>query len=183
MSKYSNIRVLAARSTKAIDDRQCDVDRNCDTLKEAKAFAHHCLTAEYQLAGEMSEPLNVARVLADEQGREVCLGDFTRPNYYDPYTLGSAVRAKFRRLAELRGFIEIRPSEVSALIIDLGYRQHLWSYGDGLHWLAANLAAVGEHRSHADYRYRNGFPCPCEVAEEYLATTLNRLLPKPAHVP
>jgi hypothetical protein len=79
--KYSNIRVLVARSMEAVDDGQCDDVRDCDTIKEAKEFARYSLTAAYQASNEFSEPMNYARVMADEDGRDVCVHDFFRKGF------------------------------------------------------------------------------------------------------
>jgi hypothetical protein len=89
---------------------------------------------------------------------------------------GRAIVAKFLRLAELRGFIEVRPSEVKALAIDLGYRTSSWSTGDWDNWLASHLAAAGVHPSVPELFYRSGLPVPGSVGPEYLARTLNRLV-------
>ncbi len=79
--KYTNIRVLVARSIKAVDDRQCDDVRECDTIKEAKEFARYALTPAYQQLNEFSEPMNYARVMAEEEGRDVCLYDYFRKGW------------------------------------------------------------------------------------------------------
>ncbi len=81
--KYTNIRVLVARSIEAIEDPRgaCDDVRECDTVKEAKEFARYSLTPAYMDSNEMSEPQNVARVMADEDGREVCLADYWRKGW------------------------------------------------------------------------------------------------------
>lgn len=82
--KYRNIRVLVARSISAIEDPRgaCDDVRECDTVKDAKVFARHALTNAYQTSGEFSEPMNVARVMADEpDGRTVCLADYWRKGW------------------------------------------------------------------------------------------------------
>lgn len=81
--KYSNIRVLVARSQEAARN-SCDDVRECDTVAEAKKFARHSLTLEYQASGEFSEPMNYAAVMADEDGREVCLYDYFRKGYVAP---------------------------------------------------------------------------------------------------
>ena len=97
-------------------------------------------------------------------------------------SLAAEVVARFLKLADHRGFIEIRPSEVADLARDLGYRSSHWAHGDGLHWLAANLATAGHHPKMPDFRYRNGFVDPAQVNAETLAATLNLLL-RPAPAP
>lgn len=82
--KYSNIRVLVGRSVKAVDDGQCDDVKECDTIKEAKEFARHSLTEAYQRSGEFSEPMNYARVAADEDGQRICVADYFRKGYVEP---------------------------------------------------------------------------------------------------
>jgi len=82
--KYSNIRVLVARSVAAVDAGQCDDVRECDTIKEAKDFARHALTTEYQRSGEFSQPMNYSRVMATEQGQDVCVADYFRKGYREP---------------------------------------------------------------------------------------------------
>lgn len=80
-SKYSNIRVLVACSVEAVDAGQCDDVRDCDTIKEAKEFARYSLTPAYQASGEFSEPMNYARIMANEDGRDVCVTDFFRKGF------------------------------------------------------------------------------------------------------
>jgi hypothetical protein len=82
--KYTNIRVLVGRSRRQVDDRRCEDVRECDTLKEAKAFAKYALTEEYRASGELSELMNNSRVMATEDEREVCLEDYTRKGYEEP---------------------------------------------------------------------------------------------------
>lgn len=82
--KYSNIRVLVARSMQAVDGGQCDDVRECDTIREAKEFARYSLTLAYQQSCEMSEPMNYARVMAVEGGSDVCVADFFRRGYSEP---------------------------------------------------------------------------------------------------
>lgn len=81
--KYKNIRVLVARSQEAVRN-SCDDVRECDTIKEAKDFARYSLTSEYQASGEFSEPMNYAAVMADEDGRDVCVADYFRKGYVAP---------------------------------------------------------------------------------------------------
>jgi hypothetical protein len=91
-SNYSNIRVLVARSQSAVQDGQCDDVRECDTIAEAKKFARYSLTPAYQQSAGMSAPMNYARVVADEAGREyidndngeVCVADYFRKGYVIP---------------------------------------------------------------------------------------------------
>lgn len=80
-TKYSNIRVLVARSVQAVEDSSCDDVRNCDTIAEAKKFARYSLTPEYQMSGEFSEPMEYARVVADENEREVIITEFYRKGF------------------------------------------------------------------------------------------------------
>lgn len=82
--KYTNIRVLVARSMQAVDDCQCDDVRECDTVKEAKDFARYALTDAYQQSGEFSEPMNYSRVMIKEDGKDVCLFDLFRKGYVQP---------------------------------------------------------------------------------------------------
>jgi hypothetical protein len=86
--KYSNIRVLVARSVQAVNDGQCDDVRECDTIKEAKEFARYSLTPEYQASNEFSEPMNYAQVRATEEvrgeERDVCVADYFRKGYVPP---------------------------------------------------------------------------------------------------
>lgn len=89
MSKYSNIRVLVARSQQAVNDGQCDDVRTCDTIAEAKKFARYALTPAYQASGEFSEPMNYAQVRATEEVRgqqreDVCVADYFRAGYSEP---------------------------------------------------------------------------------------------------
>ena len=86
--KYSNIRVLVARSVEAVDNHSCDDVRECDTVKEAKAFARYSLTPEYsanrtELAcGRIDyEQMNYARVMVEEDGKEFCLVDYFRKGW------------------------------------------------------------------------------------------------------
>lgn len=91
--KYTNIRVLVARSVRAVDDGQCDDVRPCDTIKEAKAFARYALDRKsaYQSSNEMTEPMNYARVMADETGYadNVCVADFFAKGYSEPVEVES----------------------------------------------------------------------------------------------
>lgn len=82
--KYTNIRVLIARSVRAVDCHQCDDVRECDTVKEAKDFARYALTPAYQQSGEFSEPMNYSRIVADEDGRQICIADYFRKGYVEP---------------------------------------------------------------------------------------------------
>jgi len=85
-TKFSNIRVLVARSLAAIEAGQCDdVAEGFDSIKEAKVFAKHALTDAYQHSAEMSEPMNVARIKADERGwyDDVIVADFYRKGYVE----------------------------------------------------------------------------------------------------
>lgn len=93
-------------------------------------------------------------------------------------TRADEVVKRFRRLADLRGFIEIRPTEVAALAVDLGYRTTHWSRGGGFHWLGSHLAAAGHHRAMPNFQYRDGFPEPACTSPEELAASLNKLLPR-----
>ncbi len=89
-----------------------------------------------------------------------------------------ALISKFHRLADRRGFIEIRPVEVAPLAIDLGYRSSHWTHGNSTHWLAAHLATAGHHPAMANFCYRNGFLDPAQSGPEYVSASLNRLLKK-----
>ena len=82
--KYSNISVLVARSQEAVESGSCDDCRNCDTIAEAKKFARYALTPDYQQCAEMSAPMNYAKVVATEDGHEVCVADFFRKGYVAP---------------------------------------------------------------------------------------------------
>lgn len=86
--KYTNIRVLVARSQEAAVN-SCDDVRQCDTIKEAKDFARYSLTVAYQESGEFSEPMNYAAVMAEEDGREVCVTDYFRKGYVAPVEVES----------------------------------------------------------------------------------------------
>lgn len=86
-SKYTNIRVLVARSVADLEN-SCDDIRECETVAEAKKFARYSLTEAYRLSGEFSEPMNAARVMADEDGESVCLDDITRRGYVEPIVAG-----------------------------------------------------------------------------------------------
>lgn len=83
--KYSNIRTLVARSQQAVDDGQCDDVRPADTIREAKSFARYALTVDYQHSGEFSERMGYARVMACEDGSDVCVFDLVRPGYTQGY--------------------------------------------------------------------------------------------------
>jgi hypothetical protein len=74
--KYSNIRVLVGRSQDAVENNSCDDVRECDTAAEAKKFARYSLTPAYQASGEFTTPMGYAKVVADENGSEVCLADY-----------------------------------------------------------------------------------------------------------
>lgn len=80
MSKYTNIRVLVARSQEAFETG-CDDCRDCDTIGEAKKFARYSLTEAYRQSGEFSEPMNCARVMAQEDGRDVCVEEYWRKGW------------------------------------------------------------------------------------------------------
>lgn len=82
-SRYSNICVLIARSIEDIEDPRgkCTDYRDCDTVKEAKDFARYSLTPAYLESNEMTEPMNVARVIAEEDGREVCISEHWRKGW------------------------------------------------------------------------------------------------------
>lgn len=82
--KYSNISVLVARSQEAVESGSCDDCRNCDTIAEAKKFARYALTPAYNESHEVSEPMNYAKVVATEDGREVCVADYFRKGYVAP---------------------------------------------------------------------------------------------------
>lgn len=82
--KYTNIRVLVARSMQAVDDCQCDDVLECDTVKQAKDFARYALTDAYQQSGELSAPMNYSRVMACKDNRDVCLHDYFRKGYVAP---------------------------------------------------------------------------------------------------
>ena len=79
--KYTNIRVLVARSQEAVNRGSCDDVRECDTIAEAKKFARYALTEAYQQSAEMSEPMNYSAVMADEDGSDVCVADYFRKGY------------------------------------------------------------------------------------------------------
>ncbi len=91
--KYSNIRVLVARSLEDFDSRPCtitDCREGFDTVKEAKEWARYALTPEYLTSNEMTEPVNVARVMVDEEDetawrtggfRSVCLVEYWRKGW------------------------------------------------------------------------------------------------------
>lgn len=79
--KYTNIRVLVAHSQEAVQLGASDDSRPCDTIKEAKTFARRALTAEYQALIEASAPYNYAAVMAEEDGKDVCVADYFRKGY------------------------------------------------------------------------------------------------------
>lgn len=70
------LRVLVARSQEAFRNG-CDDVRECDTVKEAKAFARYSLTEAYQKSGEFSEPMNCARVMRGDE----CLEEYWRKGW------------------------------------------------------------------------------------------------------
>ena len=84
--------------------------------------------------------------------------------------------ASFLKLADRRGFVEIRAPEVVELARDLGYRSSRWAHGDALHWLASNLATAGRHPSMPGFRFKDGFVDPAQVGPDYLCASLNALL-------
>ena len=80
-TKYTNIRVLVGRSIESVENGQCDDVRNCDTVREAKSFVRYAFTVDYQKSGEFSERMNYARIVADEDDREVIVYDSFRYGY------------------------------------------------------------------------------------------------------
>lgn len=72
--RYQQIKVLAARTQELADDGQWEVERECDTVKEAKDYAKYCLTDAHMQSAEASEPLAYAQVVADGE----VLADFWR---------------------------------------------------------------------------------------------------------
>jgi hypothetical protein len=93
-AKYKNIRVLVARSQDAVRNQSCDDVRECDTIKEAKHFARYSLTEAYQQSHETSELMNYAAVMAEEDGRDVCVYDYFRKGYTPPEDPVEAERRK-----------------------------------------------------------------------------------------
>ena len=63
--RYQNITVEAARTREAVEASQCDVVRQCDTMKEAKTYARRALTDEFMRSSEASEPNKFSRVIVD----------------------------------------------------------------------------------------------------------------------
>lgn len=63
--RYQNITVEAASTREAVESSQCDVVRQCDTIKEAKAYARRTLTDEFAREAEASEPNRFSRVICD----------------------------------------------------------------------------------------------------------------------
>lgn len=72
-----HIEVRAARTQTAVLNHSCDAVQTCDTIGEAKRLARHYLTDDYQRLCEMSEPLQYAQVVVNDQ----CLYDFFRKGY------------------------------------------------------------------------------------------------------
>jgi hypothetical protein len=99
------IQVLVGRSRRAIDDMGADDVRTCDTLKEAKAFAKYALTLAYQQSGEMSEPMNYARIIICQPNgvRDDFHSEYFRPGYDE--TRAELVSALHRARLALIGFV------------------------------------------------------------------------------
>jgi hypothetical protein len=99
------IQVLVGRSRRAIDDMGADDVRTCDTLKEAKTFAKYALTLAYQRSGEMSEPMNYARITVCNRvgDRDEIHSEYIRPGYDE--TRAELVAALHRARLALIGFV------------------------------------------------------------------------------
>lgn len=65
-ASYTQEQVLAGQCALVMPD--------FDTLKEARVYARHVLTDEFQLIGELSRPFGYARVLKDGE----CVSDYFR---------------------------------------------------------------------------------------------------------
>lgn len=57
------IKVYSARNQLAFETFGADDERECDTLKQAKAFAKYSLSDAYMQSGEMSEPFNYSVIV------------------------------------------------------------------------------------------------------------------------
>lgn len=76
--KPKHIEVIAARTQRAVEDKQGDVAFDYfDTIGEARRKAKHYLTDEYQRTSEASEPLNYAQVCVNGE----CVADYFRKGY------------------------------------------------------------------------------------------------------
>lgn len=80
MKEQPYIRVLIARSQRAVESGQSDDVIQCDTLKEAREKAKHSLTTEYVRLTEVSEPMNYARVMKDDE----IVAEYWRKGYQEP---------------------------------------------------------------------------------------------------
>ena len=75
MTKYT---VEAAHTQEDVENRQCVVVNDFDTLKEAKGYAKYLLTDQCMRDAESTQPLGYVRIIEHSSPGFTCVADYFR---------------------------------------------------------------------------------------------------------